>query len=156
MFPPQLIVAGRIAGNLDIGSKKRLLEALSELLAQGDHTLNQETIFERLLERERLGSTGLGYGIALPHARIKEIDAAIGAFVQLREGVDFDAADAEPVDLAFGLLVPESANEAHLQLLADLAGRFSDADLRRRLREADDADTMLALISAPQAEPPGP
>jgi PTS system nitrogen regulatory IIA component len=147
MFPPEFLVGSRIASNVDIGSKKRLLEVLSELLAKADTTMSPETIFDRLLERERLGSTGLGHGIALPHARMKEAREAIGAFVQLRQGVDFDTADNRPVDLAFALLVPESATEMHLQLLASLAAMFDDPELRARLRAATASEALLAILT---------
>jgi PTS system nitrogen regulatory IIA component len=148
MFPPQLIVASRIGSSLEIGSKKRLLEVLAELLATDDPTLNQETVFEHLLERERLGSTGLGHGIALPHARMKDVTEAVGAFAQLRQGVSFDAIDDEPVDLAFALLVPESANEMHLQLLSQLASMFSDPQLRQDLRNGSSAEKILELLQS--------
>ncbi|MEJ2386502.1 MAG: PTS IIA-like nitrogen regulatory protein PtsN [Chromatiaceae bacterium] len=146
MFPPQFIIASRIGTALEIGSKKRLLEVLAELLATDDTALQAEAVFERLLERERLGSTGLGHGIALPHARVKEVRDAIGAFVQLQRGVDFDAIDDQPVDLAFALLVPESATEMHLKLLSRLANMFSDPQLRERLRRADSAEEILGLM----------
>ncbi len=143
MFPPELIDESRVGVGLDIASKKRLLEALAHLLASGDAGLNPDGVFERLLERERLGSTGLGHGIALPHARIKALAEPVGAFAQLASGVDYDAIDGEPVDLAFALLVPESANEGHLQLLAQLASLFSDPAVRKQLREADSPDEVL-------------
>jgi PTS system nitrogen regulatory IIA component len=124
------------------------LEVLAELLATDDPTLNQETVFEHLLERERLGSTGLGHGIALPHARMKDVTEAVGAFAQLRQGVSFDAIDDEPVDLAFALLVPESANEMHLQLLSQLASMFSDPQLRQDLRNGSSAEKILELLQS--------
>jgi PTS system nitrogen regulatory IIA component len=153
MFPPQLIVADRIGHNLEISSKKRLLEVLGELLAGASPSLSSETVFERLLERERLGSTGLGHGVALPHTRIKEVTEAVGAFVQIREGVEFDATDNRPVDLAFALLVPEEANEMHLQLLAQLASMFSDQQLRQNLRGAASKDRILALLEGWESSP---
>jgi PTS system nitrogen regulatory IIA component len=146
MFPPHFIVAGRIGDSLEINSKKRLLQILGELLASADPGLSPECVFERLLERERLGSTGLGHGVALPHARMKEVTEAVGAFVRLREGVDFDAVDDEPVDLAFALLVPAEANEMHLQLLSQLASIFSDERLRQELRRAVSREQILALM----------
>jgi PTS system nitrogen regulatory IIA component len=146
MFPPQFIVVERIGSQLEIGSKKRLLEVLGELLASSGPGLSPEAVFERLLERERLGSTGLGHGIALPHARMKQVAAAVGAFVQLKQGVDFDAIDDQPVDLAFAMLVPESANEIHLQLLSRLAAMFSDPELRDALRRAETPSDLLGLL----------
>ncbi|EGV30997.1 putative PTS IIA-like nitrogen-regulatory protein PtsN [Thiorhodococcus drewsii AZ1] len=148
MFSPDLISESRIGCGLEISSKKRLLETLAELLATDHPRLQTETVFERLLERERLGSTGLGHGIALPHARLKEVSDVIGAFVQIRQGIDYDAADGESVDLAFALLVPEAANEEHLHLLAHLASLFSDPEIRAQLREADSAARLLSVLNA--------
>jgi len=153
MFPPQLIVAERIGNSLDISSKKRLLEVLGELLASAAPDLGPEAVFERLLERERLGSTGLGHGVALPHARMEQITEAVGAFAQLRRGVDFAAIDEGPVDLVFALLVPEEANEMHLQLLSRLAAMFSDPQLRQDLHEADSKDRILALLQGWESGP---
>lgn len=148
MLGPDLISETRIGCGLEIASKKRLLETLAELLA-GDHPrLQPEAVFERLLERERLGSTGLGHGIALPHARVKDVGEVLGAFVQTVRGVDYDAADGEPVDLAFALLVPEAANEEHLRLLAHLASLFSDPSVRTRLRESGSRDEILRILCA--------
>ena len=154
MFPPQFIAPGRIGNNLQIASKKRLLEVLAEFLATDIPGLSSAAVFERLLERERLGSTGLGHGIALPHARMKDVSEAIGAFVQLREGVDFDAIDEKPVDLAFGMLVPESASEVHLQLLSKLAGMFDNQTLRTQLRDAPDRQTIVQLLVSGDARLP--
>jgi PTS system nitrogen regulatory IIA component len=148
MLSPELINEARIGQGLEISSKKRLLETLAELLANDHPRLSTENVFERLLERERLGSTGLGHGVALPHARIKEVSQVIGAFVQTTRGVDYDAADGEPVDLAFALLVPETATEEHLQLLAYLAGRFSESATRSQLRDADSSAAILDLLKA--------
>lgn len=148
MFRPDFITGARVARGLEVSSKKRLLEALSRLLVTEHPGLNPDTVFERLLERERLGSTGLGHGIALPHARVKEVKEALGAFVSTVGGVDYDAMDGEPVDLAFALLVPESATEEHLQLLAQLAGLFNDPRVRKRLREADSAEAILRVFAA--------
>lgn len=148
MFGPELISESRIGCGMEIASKKRLLETLAELLASEHPRLRTETVFERLLERERLGSTGLGHGIALPHARLKEVTEVLGAFVQTVRGVDYDAADGEPVDLAFALLVPEAANEEHLHLLAHLASLFSDPRIRASLREAGSASALLGVLNA--------
>lgn len=151
MFPPNLITETRVLSRCDVSSKKRLLETLAGLLAGAHPQLTSEQVFDRLLERERLGSTGLGHGIALPHARIGEVDDALGAFVQLRAGVPFDAIDDRPVDLAFALLVPESADERHLQLLAGLAEMFNDEQLRERLRRSETDGALLQVIQAWEA-----
>ena len=146
MFSPNFIDAERIGCRLEIGSKKRVLQQLGELLASSTPGLSPEAVFDHLLERERLGSTGLGHGIALPHARMPQLDRAVGAFVQLRTGVDFGAIDDLPVDLAFGLLVPQEANEAHLQLLAKLASMFSNDILCEKLRNGADAQELFQHI----------
>ncbi len=148
MLSPDLINQARVGHGLEISSKKRLLETLAELLAKDHPRLSTESVFERLLERERLGSTGLGHGVGLPHARIKDISNVLGAFVQTVHGVDYDAADGEPVDLAFALLVPETATEEHLKLLAYLAGRFNEPATRERLRGAGSAAAILDLLRA--------
>jgi PTS system nitrogen regulatory IIA component len=146
MLPPSLINETRIRARAEVTSKMRLLEALAELLAPAAVHCSAASVFDLLNERERLGSTGLGEGIALPHARIAGIEDAVGAFVQLRDGVSFDAPDDRPVDLAFGLLVPQDATEAHLKLLAGLAERFSEPRLRAALREAEVPGELLKLL----------
>jgi len=146
MFPSRFIVADRIDIGPELNSKKRLLERLAVLLAGADPSLSSEAVFGRLCERERLGSTGLGHGVALPHARMREVTEAIGAFVRLRKGVVFEACDEGPVDLAFALLVPEAVTELHLQLLSRLASMFKDPRLRRDLRGATSAEQLLALL----------
>lgn len=156
MFPPQFLVVDRICTGADVTSKKRLLQTLAELLADGDAALTEEAIFERLTERERLGSTGLGHGIALPHSRMQEVVEARCAFIQLRQGIDYDAIDNQPVDLALALLVPEEANETHLQLLSALAAMFSDEGLRDKLRSAVSPREILTLVEAWEGRPPQP
>jgi PTS system nitrogen regulatory IIA component len=126
-------------------SKKRVLERAAQLLADGRDEPGAEQIFERLLERERLGSTGLAGGVALPHARMPGIDSSHGAFLRLAEAVDFDALDGQPVDLVFALLVPEEATEQHLQLLGNLASMFNDPQLRQRLRQSDAEEAWKIL-----------
>jgi PTS system nitrogen regulatory IIA component len=133
----------------DSPSKKRVLERSALLLASGDAEL-AERVFERLLERERLGSTGLAGGVALPHARVPGVDSTKGAFIRLAEPVDFDALDGNPVDLVFALLVPEEATDEHLQLLAQLAGMFKEPRFCQQLREAD-VEQAHALLTGQTA-----
>jgi PTS system nitrogen regulatory IIA component len=155
MFPPNFISLDRIGCRLEIASKKRVLQVLGEMLAGSAPDLGGEAVFDRLLERERLGSTGLGHGIALPHARTPEVVQATGAFIQLQQGVNFDAVDDQPVDLAFALLVPQDATEEHLQLLARLASMFSNEQLCDKLRSATSAQELLDHIQEWEAPPKG-
>lgn len=116
------------------GSKKRVLEFFSTFIAQNTPSLDSQEVFARLIARERLGSTGIGNGVAIPHARSPHCKEPVAAFLRLAEPVDFDAIDGEPVDLVFVLLVPEEADAAHLALLAEVAGIMNDAETRARLR----------------------
>lgn len=151
MFPPNFLVAERIDCGVQAGSKKRALEAVARLLATANPELTPEKVFDQLLERERLGSTGLGHGVALPHARMQGLDEACGAFVRLDQGIDYDAIDGARVDLLFGLLVPQEATQEHLQLLANLASLFGDSQVRGQLRDIQDAETVLRLLQREQA-----
>jgi PTS system nitrogen regulatory IIA component len=137
-----LITRERIVCDSEVASKKRVIEVLSELLATGQPDLTARPIFDSLVGRERLGSTGLGHGVALPHGRFSQSQHAIGAFVKLRKGVDFDAIDRQPVDLVFGLLVPDHYTDEHLKILAYLAEMFSDRAFCQQLRETD-SDRLL-------------
>ena len=146
MLPDGILEPGSISVSDPASSKKRVLEQAARLLAGTADEPEAEQIFERLLERERLGSTGLAGGVALPHARMPGIENSRGAFLQLAQAVEFDALDGSPVDLVFALLVPENANEEHLQLLAKLAGMFNEEELRERLRVAE-AEEAIAILT---------
>ena len=123
-------------------SKKRVLEQASELLSsQFDH-LDVDAIYNGLLSRERLGSTGLGGGIAIPHCRLQDCDKVTGALIHLKDPVDFDARDNQPVDLIFVLLAPEEAHDSHLQALARVAGLLQDESNLQRLRRAGSAEAL--------------
>jgi PTS system nitrogen regulatory IIA component len=152
MFPEGFLLEKRIGCNVEAASKKRVLEQLGQRLAESVPELTQDLVFDALLERERLGSTGLGKGIALPHARMSQVTQAIGAFITLPEGVDFDAIDSSPVDLAFAMLVPEEATDEHLQLLAKLASMFSDNAFCTALREAESDQDLFLLIQQREAK----
>jgi PTS system nitrogen regulatory IIA component len=128
-------------------SKKRLLEALASSLADGQGESVERAIFDSLFAREKLGSTGLGHGVAIPHGRTPGLTNAIGTFVRLSEGVDFGAIDGAPVDLVFALAVPEHFSHQHLVLLSQLAEMFGDAAFCQRLREAPDNAAAYALLA---------
>ena len=131
----------------DIGSKKRLLEELSELLGSSSQQLPQQEIFDSLVNREKLGSTGLGHGVALPHGRLAALDAPVCAFIRVDPPVDFDAADGQDVDLVFSLLVPEDSTEEHLQVLSTIAEIFSDPAICDALRTCQSDKCLLDLLT---------
>jgi PTS system nitrogen regulatory IIA component len=118
-------------------SKKRVLETIAEQIHHLDETLNDADIFNNLVSRERLGSTGIGQGIAIPHCRVEGLDRVIGVLMTLEEPVDFDAIDNQPVDLVFALIVPKEATSEHLELLSQLAEKFNDAGFCQKLRQCD-------------------
>lgn len=132
--------------NADATSKKRVLESASEMLAQNDHNLSPRQVFDCLIAREKLGSTGLGHGVAIPHGRLPGLEETIGVFLRIPDGVDFDAPDGQPVDLVFALLVPEDSTEEHLQVLARIAGFFDDEKSREALRSEDSPDKARDLL----------
>ena len=138
-----LLTRERILCCPDIGSKKRLFERLSELLAGDSGVLSQNDIFDALINREKLGSTGLGNGVAIPHGRMPGLAAPVCALVRLVTPVDFDATDGQPVDLAFALLVPEESTEEHLQVLSTIAEIFSNRTICALLRACSDGDCLL-------------
>ena len=143
----KFINVNRIKKGVDILSKKRALEELSNLITQDQTQLNATEIFESLISRERLGSTGVGYGVAIPHGRIKNCDNITGALIQLEQGVDFDAMDNQPVDILFALIVPEESTDEHLQVLALLASMFNDGNFRQKLRQSENEEEIYQLLS---------
>jgi PTS system nitrogen regulatory IIA component len=133
--------------DLRFTSKKKLFEHAAELFAQA-HGLKSADIFSSLFERERLGSTALGCGIAIPHGRIKGLQDARGAFYRLKSPLEFDAPDNQPVLLCFILLVPKDANEQHLQILGELAQLFGDEAMRAKMLRVATPPELIALVSA--------
>jgi nitrogen PTS system EIIA component len=150
----KLLSPACILSDLSVSSKKRLFEQIG-LLFENNNGLARNLVFDSLFARERLGSTGLGQGVAIPHGRIKGLKEALGAFVRLAQPVPFDAPDDKPVTLVFALLVPEQATEKHLQLLSELAQMFSDRALRDALASAPDAQALYHLISTWQPDVAG-
>lgn len=141
LLPPENVVVG-----LEASSKKRVFEQAG-ILFENQHGIARSTVYDALFAREKLGSTGLGQGIAIPHGRIKGLKEARGAFLRLATPVSFDAPDGKPVSQVFVLLVPEAATEHHLQLLSELAQMFSDKSFRERLAAAPDAAATHALFT---------
>ncbi len=146
MLVEEIITPERIACNVSVSSKKRLLELISDSLAKDHSNLNQQDIFESFIAREKLGSTALGHGVALPHGRVKLSEKTIGAFFQLETGIDYDAEDKQPVDLVFAMLVPEESTDEHLELLSQLAEKFSDEEFRNKLHKTDNSEETYNLF----------
>ncbi len=141
----ELLPATNILLDLDASSKARLFEAVAALF-EARAGLARRLVVDSLGAREKLGSTGLGQGIAIPHGRIKGLTEAKGAFVRLKAPIAFDAPDGKPVAQVFVLLVPEHATDKHLQLLSELAQMFSEKGFRERLATASDVDSLHRLF----------
>lgn len=148
-IPPNLLEEERILIDAPLTTRSMVLEALAGLLA--DSEISGEEIEARFVEREELGSTGIGFGVAIPHARLKQLQSTRAAFIRTRDAVDFIAPDETSVDLIFALLVPEGSNEDYLRLLAQLARFFSDADNRELLRNAKSADDIISAFGRSEA-----
>lgn len=142
-----ILTPDRMLCHVQATSKKRVFEYFSKLLATETSKLSNREILNSLLARERLGSTGLGRGVAIPHARVSNCDVTLAAFLQLESGIDYDAIDRQPVDLLFALMVPEECTEEHLQILAQLAEMFSDAAFREQLRNGKDCSEKYQLFA---------
>lgn len=149
-----VLATDRIAVDLCVSSKKSLLEKASELLAAAPESADSREIFESLCQRERLGSTGLGHGVAIPHGRVSGQSGVSAALIRLRTPIDFDAPDQDKVDLFFALSVPDQCSDIYLRLLADVAERLGDASQREQIRGAETADELLKLFSADPGEAP--
>lgn len=127
-------------------SKKRVLEYLSTFLDDGEGgETTADTIYQKLLERERLGSTGIGHGVAIPHCRVKGCTHITGALLKLTDKVDFDAIDGEPVDLVFALIVPEEHDQIHLEALQAIAELLQEESMRQQLRAATSNSALYTL-----------
>ena len=127
-------------------SKKRLLEQVANLFAEQLPDIEAASIFSTLIERENLGSTGIGHGVALPHGRINGLTEVAGMFLRLQEPLDFDAVDHVPVNLIFAILVPHDATEEHLKLLAGLANVFRDEQTRMKLLQTSDTTKIQEIF----------
>src|SRR3989440_1426442 len=145
-----LLPESNIVLDVEATSKKRLFEQIGQLF-ENHAQIARSVVFESLFARERLGSTGLGQGIAIPHGRIKGLAQALGAFVRPLQPIPFDAPDGKPVEQVFVLLVPEHATEEHLELLSELAQMFSQRTFRDQLASAANADDLIRLFRAWEA-----
>jgi nitrogen PTS system EIIA component len=135
---------------VDATSKKRAFEEAG-LLFESLHGFNRALVTDSLFARERLGSTGLGHGVAIPHGRIKGLKQPLAAVFQLAQPIGFDAPDEQPVNLMIFLLVPEAATQKHLEILSEIAELLSDSALRDQLRSSSDAAALHRLIAGWQS-----
>jgi nitrogen PTS system EIIA component len=145
-----LLAQKAVVSALNASNKK---EAIQELAARLGALVRRDPheIFEVLLQRERLGSTGIGGGVAIPHAKLTKLDKLVGVFARLEKPIDFDALDGEPVDLVFALLAPEAAGADHLKALARIARLLRDPKIAQQLRAVANSDQIFAVLTAPAA-----
>ena len=143
----QILPPSQVLVCVDATSKKRAFEEAG-LLFENMHGLNRALITDSLFARERLGSTGLGHGVAIPHGRIKGLKAPMAAVFQLATSIGFDAPDEQAVTMLIFLLVPEAATQKHLEILSEIAELLSDSDLRERLKTTTDAAVLHQLIAS--------
>lgn len=145
-----LVAPDAVLPALKVNSKK---QALQELAAKAAELTGQSErgIFEILLQREKLGSTGVGNGIAIPHGKLPKLNKLFGLFARLERPIDFEALDGQPVDLVFLLLAPEGAGADHLKALARVARLLREPDVVQKLRQSRDADALYAVLALPSA-----
>ncbi len=145
-----LVAPNAIIPALKVNSKKQALQELSARAAALTGQ-NERTVFEILLQREKLGSTGVGNGIAIPHGKLPKLGKLFGLFARLERPIDFEALDGQPVDLVFLLLAPEGAGADHLKALARVARLLRDTEVAHKLRQSRDAEALYAVLALPSA-----
>lgn len=141
-----ILTPGRSLVDVPGGSKKRVLEQIAKVIGQDLPELDPQSIFESFVAREKLGSTGFGNGIAIPHCRMPGCEAPLSAVLRLDAPVDFDAIDGAPVDLLFVLLVPEAATDEHLELLRQIASMLDQEAVRERLRNVTTSQELYQAV----------
>jgi len=146
----EILVPDSVRSPHGITSKKRLLSFMAETAADL-HGMKAQVILDALSARETLGTTGMGNGVAVPHARIDETDAVLGFFFRLDQTIDFASVDGQPVDLVFGLLAPHDAGAEHLKALARVSRTLRDPEMCRKLRSTDDPAALFAILTEPAA-----
>ncbi|MGO8754585.1 MAG: PTS IIA-like nitrogen regulatory protein PtsN [Gallionellaceae bacterium] len=142
----QILPIDNVILDTESTSKKRVFERVG-ILFENNRQIARSQVFDSLFAREKLGSTGLGQGVAIPHGRIKNLREAVGAFVKTQSPIPFDAPDGQPVNLIFVLLVPERATDVHLQLLGELAQMFSDKTFREQLQAGNDPAVIHQMFA---------
>ena len=149
----EILDPGRVVVDVQMTSRKAVLEKLASMLSSADGALTSKIVFDCLVARERLGTTGLGNGIAIPHARVAGNGNSIGAFVRTADPIDFDAVDSAPVDIFFALCVPGDATDEHLALLSALAGKFSNLEFVHTLRDISSVAEIYEHLTNTDHEP---
>jgi len=142
-----LLSPQKIFIDTEVSSKKKLLELIANITADPTR-LPESIIYTNLLNRERLGSTGLGQGFAVPHARLPDLEKTVGCFFRLKQPVNFESPDNLPVDLVFAIIIPQEATEEHLLILSSLARIFSDADICEAIRAANSKEEIEKIIQS--------
>ncbi len=153
MHLTEIISSNAVLPALKAASKKQLLQELASRAADVSG-LDARHVFETLLQREKLGSTGLGHGIAIPHGKFEKLDRVLGLFARLPEPVSFEAVDDQPVDLVFLLLAPENAGADHLKALARISRLLRDTQVVKKLRGTDSAEGLYAILTEPASSTP--
>ncbi|NMX91833.1 MULTISPECIES: PTS IIA-like nitrogen regulatory protein PtsN [unclassified Pseudomonas] len=146
-----ILTPGRSLVDVPGGSKKRALEQIANLIGREVPELDTQDVYEALIAREKLGSTGFGNGIAIPHCRLKGCETPVSALLHLEAPIDFDAIDGAPVDLLFVLLVPEAATDAHLELLRQIASMLDREEVRKKLRSASTNEALYQVVLEEQS-----
>jgi PTS system nitrogen regulatory IIA component len=146
-----LVTPNAIIPALKVNGKKQAIQELSSRAAKLTGQ-NERLIFETLMQREKLGSTGVGNGIAIPHGKLAKLEKLVGLFARLERAIDFEALDGQPVDLIFLLLAPETAGADHLKALARVARLLREGDVVAKLRQSRDADAIYAVLAMPSSE----
>ena len=144
----------RVRLDVEVRSKKHALQLLSEMLAQANGSLSAQRIFDAMFQRERLGCTGLGHGVALPHARLPGLKQCIGAFLRTTEPIRFESDDGEDVELIFAMIFAEDSGDENMYNLSHIATLFMDAKLRQQLRDAQSAEQAHQALIAAALPPP--
>lgn len=137
-----LLSPDRTRCNVEASGKRGALETLAKIIATDIPAIDADDLLRRLLARERLGSTGIGHGIAIPHCRVNSCDKAVGALITLTQPIAYESIDGEPIDILFAMLVPDDAHDEHLKNLAALAGALNNSAFRQHLRDAKDNTTL--------------
>ncbi|GHF15931.1 PTS IIA-like nitrogen-regulatory protein PtsN [Kordiimonas sediminis] len=145
-----LLTPGTVLGSFRASSKKQTLMALAEHISAA-HSLDSRIVFDALQAREKIGSTGVGHGVAIPHARIPNLEKIVGLFAHLKTPVEFESVDDQPVDLVFMLLAPEEAGAEHLKALAKVSRLLRDETMCDKIRRTTDSSALYAMIAQPSS-----